>query len=211
MTLFRQPQSVALSGNIRPGDVHPVILHEKEFALWRGNDGVAHLWRDRCPHRGMRLSFGFIRENHLKCLYHGWEFRSDGSCQKIPAHPDLEPPTTLCVDTLPVIEKFGLIFAVSDTQKSSPSTHQWQPVRSLFFDFPQEDIVSKLNQLTAISFEESGDIYLSDDQMFACGLQTRSGRQCALHMSTRHRSRRIRLDTARRMVRWRHVITEMVK
>jgi Rieske [2Fe-2S] domain len=34
--------------------------------VWRGQDGKVHAWEDWCPHRGMRLSFGFARGKSLR-------------------------------------------------------------------------------------------------------------------------------------------------
>jgi phenylpropionate dioxygenase-like ring-hydroxylating dioxygenase large terminal subunit len=40
---------------------------------------------DRCPHRGARLSLGTVTaEGTLQCRYHGWRFRGDGRCTRIP-------------------------------------------------------------------------------------------------------------------------------
>ena len=50
--------AVGLSGDWEPGAVAGVIVEGREWALWRGVSGKAHIWEDRCPHRGMRLSFG---------------------------------------------------------------------------------------------------------------------------------------------------------
>ena len=82
-----EPHAIALCDSIQPGGVHPIQLQDVELVLWRDYAGQAHVWHDRCPHRGMRLSFGFVKENRLTCLYHGWEYGSDGGCRKIPAHP----------------------------------------------------------------------------------------------------------------------------
>lgn len=199
-----QPQAIALSGDIRPGDVHPIHLNGNEFALWRGDDEVVHLWEDRCPHRGMRLSFGFVRENRLKCLYHGWEFAAEGNCRKIPAHPDLDPPATLCTNTLAVFENFGMIFVGTNTEHLAQSNCRWHSVRSLFLDCPQVDGLQILHDCMKMSSNDSGSVSLSNDQMFAGASHRCNDRQCALHLSTRHDSQRIRLDAAKQLVNLRN-------
>ena len=70
--------------------------------MWRDSDGVAHVWEDRCPHRGMRLSLGFVRGDQIACLYHGWRYDAAGQCRYIPAHPQLTPPETIRVPVLAV-------------------------------------------------------------------------------------------------------------
>ena len=86
---------VALSGGVPTGTSNGTHLFGEEIVVWRDADGAPHIWEDRCPHRGMRLSFGFVRGEALNCLYHGWQYGTAGSCQKIPAHPDLVVPNTI--------------------------------------------------------------------------------------------------------------------
>jgi phenylpropionate dioxygenase-like ring-hydroxylating dioxygenase large terminal subunit len=48
-----------------------VCLLETELVLWRSPQGLA-AWRDRCPHRGARLSLGWVsQDNCLVRPYHG--------------------------------------------------------------------------------------------------------------------------------------------
>src|SRR5687767_2567596 len=86
---------IALGIDIDPGTAAPARLAGMEVAIWRGQSGAIHAWRDRCPHRGMRLSFGFVRGEDISCLYHGWRYGADGGCRFIPAHPELEPPKAI--------------------------------------------------------------------------------------------------------------------
>ena len=105
---------LALSRDIRVGA--PVPLHHdgRELVAWRTSDGAVRLWHDRCPHRGMRLSFGSVAqeggEERLHCLYHGWGYGGDGSCRAIPAHPDLTPPATIRARGLDAHEAGGLVW-----------------------------------------------------------------------------------------------------
>jgi nitrite reductase/ring-hydroxylating ferredoxin subunit len=62
----------------------------QDLVAWRSTSGVAQVWLDRCPHRGVRLSLGRILGGRLSCAYHGWEFAPDtGRCEAIPALADL--------------------------------------------------------------------------------------------------------------------------
>lgn len=67
---------IALGKDVPAGTTRSAMLEDRALVIWRGADGEAHVWEDRCPHRGMRLSFGFVRENALNCLYHGWQYGS---------------------------------------------------------------------------------------------------------------------------------------
>lgn len=115
---------VALSDGLPRGGVMRVETAGRDLAVWRAHDGRVNCVDNRCPHRGMRLSFGFVRGNRLNCIYHGWQYATNGQCKYIPAHPELEPPASLCVATLNCCEDQGLIWIAldpSDRRESSPS------------------------------------------------------------------------------------------
>lgn len=101
---------LALGMDVPPETAAPARLCGKEIALWRGADGQVHAWEDRCPHRGMRLSFGFVRNGNLACLYHGWQFGADATCRHIPAHPELRVPGTIHAHAYRTEERAGMIW-----------------------------------------------------------------------------------------------------
>jgi nitrite reductase/ring-hydroxylating ferredoxin subunit len=139
---------VSLSGGVEPGARTGTSLSGKPVVVWRGQDGAVRAWADRCPHRGMRLSFGFVRENTLTCIYHGWSFGvtddsgGDGRCIAIPAHPGMTPPVKASVASLPVTEALGMIWVGTgpgdialpdDALRHSEAAH---PVRSVTVHAP---------------------------------------------------------------------------
>ena len=127
--------AVALSRDVEPGAVTGVIIQDEEWALWRAKSGHAHFWEDRCPHRGMRLSFGFVRGDRLGCLYHGWQYGESGQCCYVPAHPELDVPATIRVATYPVAESGGMIWTCfAPSPPAPPAFGDAVPVRSLFLD-----------------------------------------------------------------------------
>lgn len=133
--------AVALSTDLEAGTSAGTHLFGKEIVLWRDRAGVSHAWEDRCPHRGMRLSFGFVRGNHIACLYHGWQYDEAGQCRSIPAHPGLEVPDTIRVATYSSVEQDGLIWVHSEMTAEAPAAslpdlQGMQPVRSLYVDRP---------------------------------------------------------------------------
>lgn len=90
-------------------------LLEQDLVLWW--DRQAEQWRafvDQCPHRLVPLSEGRIAEDGLlECPYHGWAFRGDGACDRIPQQPaDVSAHTSkrACVTALPTVEQQGLLF-----------------------------------------------------------------------------------------------------
>lgn len=105
-----------------------------EYVVWRDAGGTARIWDDRCPHRGMRLSLGFVRGTHIACLYHGWEYGPDGQCAKIPAHPDLPVPASISVGTHKLRERNGLIWMALDENVEWPQEQDLLPVRSMMVE-----------------------------------------------------------------------------
>lgn len=133
--------AVSLSNGIEPGRSAGTRLFDKEIVLWRDADGVAHAWEDRCPHRGMRLSFGFVRGSHIACLYHGWQYDTEGHCRFIPAHPDLKVPATIRVTTYLCRERLGMVWMCNSRATAASvglalPERRVTPVRSIYADCP---------------------------------------------------------------------------
>jgi phenylpropionate dioxygenase-like ring-hydroxylating dioxygenase large terminal subunit len=55
----------------------PIRVLDQDLVLFRGDQGIGCL-PDRCPHRGERLSRGFVRDGDLACPYHGWTWSPAG-------------------------------------------------------------------------------------------------------------------------------------
>lgn len=136
---------VALSADIEAGTSAGTLVNGEERVVWRDNKGAVHVWEDRCPHRGMRMSFGFVRGDHIACLYHGWRYDTGGQCRYIPAHPDLDVPQTIKVPTFAATERAGIIWMApegADAADLSTLHETAEPVRSLFLDMTAEAALS---------------------------------------------------------------------
>jgi nitrite reductase/ring-hydroxylating ferredoxin subunit len=136
---------VALSADIEAGTSAGTLVNGEERVVWRDDKGAVHVWEDRCPHRGMRMSFGFVRGDHIACLYHGWRYDTGGQCRYIPAHPDLEVPKTIKVPTFAATERAGIVWMApegTDAADLSTLTEAAEPVRSLFLDMTIEAALS---------------------------------------------------------------------
>ena len=81
------------------------------LVAFRGESGEAHVMSDTCIHRGGSLSKGKLVGDCVQCPYHGWEFDGSGACTKIPTMGDKKPPARAKVDSYPVQEKYGIVFA----------------------------------------------------------------------------------------------------
>ncbi|WP_434730359.1 Rieske 2Fe-2S domain-containing protein [Rhizobium binae] len=123
---------VALSADLPPATVIPAWTPAGSIALWRSQSGRLSASSDRCPHRGMRLTHGFVRGEALSCIYHGWSYSPAGGCIRIPAHPDLVPPETIRVAVQQVEEQGGIIWvAVGEPALRPPPLDHLVPLRSL--------------------------------------------------------------------------------
>lgn len=112
---------VALSRDLRAGDVHKVTLCGTPVALFR-NDAELGALIDRCPHRNYPLSEGRVHRGALECPYHGWRFAPDGSCAEVPGCAAVTAcDARLAATALRVAERHGAIFVtLSDTAPAEP-------------------------------------------------------------------------------------------
>ncbi len=86
-------------------------LYDEPFVLFRERAEKLACLQDICPHRAAKLSDGQISDGKIECLYHGWQFDTEGKCQHIPQLPDeVIIPNNACVKSFVVVEKQGLIW-----------------------------------------------------------------------------------------------------
>jgi nitrite reductase/ring-hydroxylating ferredoxin subunit len=171
---------VSLSDGLERSRSAGTRLFNKEFVIWRDAVGAVHVWEDRCPHRGMRLSFGFVRSNHIACIYHGWQYNANGQCQFIPAHPALVIPPSIRVATYPCVERLGIVWMYSDRGVTTPpelqlGTGDVTSVRSLYIDCAPSAVLKRLgpqaenagaNAVTLLSVDAEGQSVLAAVQPF---------------------------------------------
>ena len=101
----------AWSDEVKDEPVHVRLLGQ-DFVVFRDSKGVAHCLSNVCVHRGGSLAHGRRKDDCVECPYHGWQFDGDGMCRRIPtlAPTDKMPPRAK-VDSYPVQEKYGIVFA----------------------------------------------------------------------------------------------------
>ncbi len=89
------------SANLKNKTGLSVKINQTDIALFRFK-GKVYAFKDRCPHQGAPLSDGYVKEDCVVCIYHGWRFKiSDGSFINNP---------TLKLKQYAVEEKNGEIF-----------------------------------------------------------------------------------------------------
>lgn len=134
---------IALGRDVPIGATRGAVVEGRELVIWRGADGEAHVWEDRCPHRGMRLSLGFVRENALNCLYHGWRYGAGAQCVRIPAHPDLTVPASIRASAYAARESGGIVWTQLEGTGDMPSLDlpaSTEPLASICVDAGAETI-----------------------------------------------------------------------
>lgn len=83
----------------------------EKLAAWRDPEGHIAIFKDRCPHRGIQLSLGKIKENHLQCPFHGFEYDASGKCVLVPANGKAAPvPEYIRAAAYPVVEAHGFVY-----------------------------------------------------------------------------------------------------
>lgn len=197
---------ISLSASIDPATSSGTHIDGLELVVWRDKDGAAHVWEDRCPHRGMRLSFGFVRGDHIACLYHGWQFDKVGQCQYIPAHPQLDVPQTIKVPRYKAMEAAGMIWTCLSDMDPAPLPDLPEvtlPIRSLYLDCDQDlallalfgDIEPKFLAANLVEVRFHSETIL-------VGLQHVSTTRIALHFSHVTHGKEVAYDQRIKLLKW---------
>ena len=78
----------ALSTELVAGTPKRIRLLGESFVAFRGDDGVAGVLDELCPHRGASLVLARTEGCALRCLYHGWKIERSGAVTEMPAEPE---------------------------------------------------------------------------------------------------------------------------
>lgn len=116
-----------------PSDGQPyrVRLLGEDLVAFRSSDGKVGLVDQACPHRGAPLIFARNEEGGIRCVYHGWKFSVDGSCQEMPAEaPNTPMLKKIRLKAYPVQERSGVLWAYmgSDQQPPALPSMEWNMV-----------------------------------------------------------------------------------
>lgn len=71
----------------RPGDYYTTDIARQPVIMLRDDEGKVRVLMNRCAHKGARLvsaQHGHCEGGLLRCPYHGWIYRLDGSIRTIP-------------------------------------------------------------------------------------------------------------------------------
>jgi nitrite reductase/ring-hydroxylating ferredoxin subunit len=77
--------AVCRSQDLPASHAKPIRIMSEDYALYRGQSGAPQVVAYRCPHRGAPLHLGWIEDDAIRCVYHGWKFDQSGQCVHQPA------------------------------------------------------------------------------------------------------------------------------
>ncbi len=180
-------------------------LYDEPLVLFRNQDGQLGCLTDRCCHRAARLSDGQIIDGKLECLYHGWQYGTDGQCLHIPQLPaDAKIPAKACVQSFVVVERQGIVWVWS----GEPEAAEEEPIPTLADldkpEFTSIDTVADLPYDQTYLIENSLDpahVFISHDRT-EIGVKRENAQPLEMEVSSvsvegiRGRCRRTRLPNA---------------
>ena len=100
------------------------------MAFFRDATGQARAVEDFCPHRGARLSLGFLRDGDLVCGYHGLAMGCDGRAVGMPSQNVERFPR---IRAFPVVERHGFVWVWPGDAEAAQGT---QPPRLTWAEDP---------------------------------------------------------------------------
>ena len=87
----------------------------ENIVLWRTADGGVACLKDRCCHRTAKLSLGYLEEGNIVCGYHGFTYRPDGVCIRIPQRKNPENVSSAVrVPAYRAAERYGYVWVALD-------------------------------------------------------------------------------------------------
>ncbi|HEY7808277.1 MAG TPA: aromatic ring-hydroxylating dioxygenase subunit alpha [Croceibacterium sp.] len=120
---------VGLARDLPRDALLPMRIAGERVVLFRNAAGKASALIDRCPHRGVALSLGKLRDGILECPFHGWRFDGNGANCHVPWNPDAKREL-LGATAVPVREAAGLLWLYTGFEPADeprPSESLLQP------------------------------------------------------------------------------------
>ncbi len=109
--IYNQWYVILSSQEVKKNQVLGVKRLGMNLVVWRDSKGKPGVTRDKCPHRGIKLSLGKVKDDHLQCPFHGFEYNQDGECKLIPANGRANAiPEHIRAGRYPVKEANGFLY-----------------------------------------------------------------------------------------------------
>ncbi|MQL72790.1 hypothetical protein Taro_005093 [Colocasia esculenta] len=97
---------VAFCTDLKDDTMIPIDCFEEPWVIFRGKDGRPGCVQNTCAHRACPLHLGSVNDGKIQCPYHGWEYSTDGKCEKMPSTRMLN----IRIRSLPCFEHEGMIW-----------------------------------------------------------------------------------------------------
>ena len=117
MRMFWHP--VYRSKDLGAGQAVPIRIMSEDLTLFRGETGQPHIVAGRCGHRGTRLSTGWVEDDCIRCLYHGWRYDGSGQCVEQPGE-DESFAAKVRLKSYPAVEYLGHVFTYMGPDPAPP-------------------------------------------------------------------------------------------
>ena len=92
-----------------PDKPRKITLWSKDYVVWKTKEGQYYALQDICPHRGVALSSGNLKNGELECPYHGYKYDENGVLKCVPGI-FFRPNEKYDVPKYAVVEKGGWIY-----------------------------------------------------------------------------------------------------
>ena len=99
---------VAATADELCGELLGRTLLDEPVVLYRCEDGTPVALEDRCSHRFLPLSTGYLVGDVRQCGYHGMEYDRTGACVHVPGQKSA--PASAGVRTFPICERWRFIW-----------------------------------------------------------------------------------------------------
>jgi 5,5'-dehydrodivanillate O-demethylase len=131
-------QPIARSETIAAGAARAIRVMGEDLTLYRGESGRPFLVGGHCAHRRTALHTGWVEQDQIRCMYHGWRYDGTGRCNDIPSEKTPRPDP-IAIEGYPLHEYYGLIFAYL----GGGAAPEFDLPRKHFLEEPGRHIISR--------------------------------------------------------------------
>ncbi len=90
---------------VEAGKILARTICGEPMVMFRDELGAVAALEDRCCHRELPLSMGWIENGTLRCGYHGLRYDGGGRCVEIPGQSNIPPRVR--VRRFPLVQRHG--------------------------------------------------------------------------------------------------------
>jgi len=130
---------IAMSADLKPGDVRPLSVFGKELVMFRGTDGLVNVLDAYCSHLGAHLGHGGrVAGNDIVCPFHAWKFNGEGECVNVAYSQEI--PCGTAINKWQVRDRNGFIFLWYHSKDEAPT---WEISELEEFTDPEFRVVAR--------------------------------------------------------------------